>query len=74
MIKLYIGTVILIKSGKSTKVLLISVLQSLNGAQFLNAACVAAVSGCSTAVLASGSAAIVLVTVIFPVTKTYASE
>ena len=53
---------------------LISVLQSLNGAQFLNATCVAAVSGCSTAVLASGSAAIVLVTVIFPVTKTYASE
>ena len=57
---------------------LITVLQSLNGAQFLNATCVAAVIGCfsffffSTAGLALGLAAIVLVTAIFPVTKIYA--
>ena len=50
---------------------LISVLQSLNGAQFLNTACVAAVSGCF---LWIGLPAIVLVTVIFPATKIYASE
>ena len=54
---------------------LISVLQSLNGAQFLNTTCVAALSGCflwgSTPATA---AAIVLVTAIFPVTKIYALE
>ena len=57
---------------------LISVLQSLNGTEFLNPTCVAAVSGSftffSTAGLATGLEAIVLVTAIFPVTKIYASE
>ena len=47
---------------------LISVLQSLNGAQFLNTGCVAAVNGCF---LLTGLPAIVFVTVIFPVTKIY---
>ena len=49
-----------------------------NGAQFLNATCVAAVSGCflSGSVPAGEPArtVIVLATVIFPVTKIYASE
>ena len=58
-IKLYIGIAILICSALSTKISFISVLNSLNGAQFLNA----------TFVFASPP-----VTVIFPVTKTYASE
>ena len=53
---------------------LISVLQSLKGAQFLNITCVAASSGCFLWTLPPAAAAIVLVTVIFPVTKTYASE
>ena len=57
---------------------LISVLQSLNGAQFLNAACVAAATGCFlwdwVPEGEPAGTAIVLVTVIFPVTKIYASE
>ena len=59
---------------------LISVLQFLNGAQFLNTTCVAASSGCflwgspPAAAAAAAVAAIALVTVIFPVTKIYASE
>ena len=56
---MYIGIVILIKSALSTNVSLASVLQYLNGAQFLNTTCVAALLG---------------VAVIFPVTKIYASE
>ena len=56
---------------------LISVLQSLNGAQFLNTACVASVSGCFLWRLVPAGepagTAIVLVTVIFPVTKVYTS-
>ena len=51
-----------------------SVLQSLNGAQFLNATCVAAASGCLFLTGSSPAAAIILVTVIFPVAKTYASK
>ena len=53
------GIAILIKSASSTKVSFISVLHLLNGAQFLNA----------TFVFALPPA-----TVIFPVTKIYASE
>ena len=53
---------------------LISVLQFLNGAQFLNATCVAATSGCFLQRGLLPAAAIVLVTTIFPVTKIYASE
>ena len=53
---------------------LISVLQSLNGAQFLNATCVAAISGWLFLTISSRAAAIVLVTAIFPITKIYASE
>ena len=58
---------------------LISVLQFLNSAQFLNTTCVAALStwffcGSSPSAAAAAAAAIVLVTVIFPVTKIYASE
>ena len=49
----------LIKSISSIKVSFISVLHFLNGVQFLNVTCVAALSG---------------VAVIFPVTKIYASE
>ena len=49
----------------------ISVEQFLNGAQFLNTTCVAASSDCF---LRTGLPAIVIVTVIFPVTKIYASE
>ena len=58
-IKLYIGIVILICSASSIKVSLISVLHFLNGAQFQNA----------NSVLSSP-----FTTVIFPVTKIYASE
>ena len=53
---------------------LISVLESLNGAQFLDAICVAAVSAWFLWAALSSAAAIVLVTVIVPVTKIYASE
>ena len=53
---------------------MVSVLQSLNGAQFLNTTCVAALSGCFLWGSPPAAAAIVLVTVIFPVTKIYASE
>ena len=57
---------------------LISVLQFSNGAQFLNTTCVAASSTCFLwdwvpAGEPTGTA-IVLVTVIFPVSKIYASE
>ena len=57
---------------------LISVLQSLNSAQFLNTTCVSALSTffliLPPAAAAAAAAAIDLVTVIFPVTKIYASE
>ena len=57
---------------------LISVLQSLNSAQFLNTTCVPALSTffliLPPAAAAAAAAAIDLVTVIFPVTKIYASE
>ena len=54
---------------------LISVLQSLNSAQFLNTTCVSALSTFFLILpLAAAAAAIDLVTVIFPVTKIYASE
>ena len=53
---------------------LISVLQSLNGAQFLNATSVAAGSGCFLSRGLSTAAAIVLVTTMLPVTKIYSSE
>ena len=53
---------------------LISVLQSLNGAQFLNATSVAAASGCFLSRGLLTAAAIVLVTTMFPVTKIYSSE
>ena len=49
--------------------ILVSVLQSLNGAQFLNTTCVIASSTISSVL-----AAFLLLTVIFPVTKIYASE
>ena len=73
-IKLYIGIVILIKSLSSARVPSISVEHFLNGAQFLNTTCVAAVSACFLWESAPAAAAIVLVTVIFPVTKIYWSE
>ena len=66
---MYIGIVILIKSDSSTKVSFISVLHFSNGAQFLNATCVTAPSAISPV-----SAAFLLLTLIFPVTKIYASE
>ena len=56
---------------------LISVLQSLNSAQFLNTTCVSALSTFFLILppaAAEAAAAIDLVTVIFPVTKIYASE
>ena len=53
---------------------LISVLQSLNGAKCLNATYVASRSGSLFLTGSLPATAIVLVTVIFPVTKTYASE
>ena len=53
---------------------LISAVQSLNGAQFSNATCLAAISGSLFLKESLPAAAIVLVTAIFPVTKTYASE
>ena len=47
-----------------------------NGAQFLNATCAASASGCWGWVSAGEPAgmAIIFVTIIFPVTKIYASE
>ena len=48
---------------------MIYVLQSLNGAQFLNATCVAAANSISAV-----SAAFLLLTAISPATKIYASE
>ena len=72
---MYIGIVILIKSGSSTRVPSISVENFLNGAQFLNTTCVAATSGCFLrGSLPATVAATVLVTTIFSITKTYASE
>ena len=65
------GVVILIKSVSSTRVSSISVEHFLNGAKFINTTCVAALSDCF---LWTGLPAIVLVIVIFPVTKIYASE
>ena len=53
---------------------MISVLQSLNGAQFLSANCVAEASGWFIWIEFSLEEAIVLVTAVFPVTKIYASE
>ena len=56
----------------------VSVLQFSKGAQFLNITCVAASSGSflwgSVPEREPAGTAIVLVTVIFPVTKIYASE
>ena len=77
-IKLYIGIVILIKSVSSTKVPSIFVEHFLNGAQILNITCVAASTdfflwGWGPAGEPAGTA-IILVTVIFPVTEIYASE
>ena len=75
---MYIGIAILIKFASSTRVPSISVEHFSNRAQLLNATCVFAVSGCflSGSVPAGEPAgtAIVLVTVIFTVTKIYASE
>ena len=48
--------------------------KSLNGAQFLNATCVDAASGCFIWRGLSPVAAIVPVTAMSPVTKIYASE
>ena len=59
----------LIKSVSSTNVSFISVLHFLNGAQFLNVTCVIAPSAISVV-----SAAFLLLTLIFTVTKIYASE
>ena len=57
---------------------LTSVLQSLNGPEFLNAICVAAASGYflwgSVPAGEPAGTAMVCVTVIFPVTKIYAPE
>ena len=57
---------------------LISVLQSLNGPEFLNAICAAAASGYflwgSVPAGEPAGTAMVCVTVIFPVTKIYAPE
>ena len=53
---------------------MISVLQSLNGVQFLNATCVAAASGCFLRGGLPSAAARVLVTPIFPVAKIYGLE
>ena len=65
----------MIKSGSSTRVPSISVENFLNGAQFLNTTCVAATSRCFLqGSLPATVAATVLVTVIFSVTKIYASE
>ena len=64
----------MIRSASSTRVPSISVEHFSNGAQFLNATCVAASGSCFLWGLPSATAAIVLVTVIFPVTKIYASE
>ena len=73
-IKLYIGIAILTKFALPAKVSLISVAQFSIGAQFLNAACVAAASGSFLQTGLLPAAAIVLVTAISPVTKIYASE
>ena len=65
----------LIKSVSSIKVSIISVLHFSNVAQFLNISCVAALSGCFLWIgLSPAVVAIDLVTLIFPVTKIYASE
>ena len=75
---MYIGIVILIKFASSTRVPSISVEHFSNGAQFLNTTCVAASSGCFLwGWIPAGElvgTAIVLVTVIFPITKIDASE
>ena len=65
----------MIKPASSTRVPLVSVEHSLNGAQFLNTNCVASASGCFLLGLPrEAAAAIALVTVIFRVTEIYASE
>ena len=75
---MYIGIVILIKFASSARVPSTSVEHFSDGAQFLNTTCVAATSGCFVrGRVPAGEpvgTAIVLVTVIFPVTKIYASE
>ena len=63
----------LITFASSTRVPSISVEHFSNGAQFLNTTCVAASSGCFLWELPP-AAGLDLVTVIFPVTKIYASE
>ena len=67
--KLYIGIVILITFTSSARVPSISVEHFPNSEQFLNATCAIAPSAISAV-----STAFLLFTVIFPVTKTYASE
>ena len=62
------------KFALSTRVPSISVERFLKGAQFLNATRVAAAIGCFLWTGSPSAAAIVLVTVIFPVIKIYASE
>ena len=58
------------KSASLTRVPSISVVHILNGAQFLNTTYAAASNGCFfRGLLPETTAAIVLVTVIFPVTK-----
>ena len=68
----------LVKSVSSTRVPSISVEHFLNGAQFLNITCVAAASGCFlwgwVPTGEPAGTAIVLVTVISPVTKIYVSQ
>ena len=71
---MFIGIAILIKFASSTNVPSISVLQFLNGAQFLNATYVAALSGCFLLRRLLPSAAVVLVTATAQITKIYASE
>ena len=71
---MYIGIITLIKFALSTNVPSISAVQFSNGAQLLNATCVAAASGCFHRGGLSPVAARVLITTIFPVTKMYASE
>ena len=67
---LYIGEIF----ASSKRVPSVFVEDFSNSAQFLNATCVAAVSGCFLWTWLPPAAAIVLVTSIFPVTKLYASE
>ena len=62
---MFIGIVILIKCVSTTRVPSISVEHFLNGAQFLNTACVAALSGCFSFLGIGGLAARLVLRVIF---------